>query len=728
MKHLSNSAEKAAEHDSFSDAAENIPQAQDFRIAQCDLATEMRRLTDAVTAMRMDVSKTSTDEVADDTPDSAVVGEKEVVDSKSDETAEEPVVEPAVEPGMDKTAKELYRKERYHDWEELEGDLPEDDDEKYKKYALVVRHERDPDGGNVLLHSVKIQSPHVRDFLTKVFEGYRGVYTNIRRLTLRPPYHEFYYRWDKFQELLEDIKDELAKEHIELLHKVIAPEIKPHLEAKDDMIKQGVISYDYLWALFPPDTEVYAHTESGERLYMARRCWYRKNLRSTTFIVDCEYIDYNGSLLGYGTDRLEIDQYGGHTEIAELNPIPTSFVSKIEDVRRKLTARGRSFEKLIGVHYTGYSGLYLPHIPRAWLQPRKRHIENGRVVIDAKLFHEQDPDKKPRLRPLDSDIKEKEKADDDYDYYQNVYDEEENYGRQEEVKPGRLTLKEEEYCYCSPFVTGYNLTSKQWATFEAARVIEVQWSHDAFEKLVLPFDYKELILSFAESQLSHKDNFDDIMAGKGQGFITLLSGEPGVGKTLTAEAVSEQMRCPLYAMSAGELGSDAAEVEENLEKVLEICAKWGAVLLLDECDVFLEERTLSDIHRNKLVSVFLRLLEYFKGLMFLTTNRVSSFDSAFQSRIHLTINYPALDQASRRAIWETFVRPNIELQHKSTVTAVHLDELAGMRLNGREIKNIVKTARLLSNRKNVGLGIDHIRTVLRIKQDSVSNSIIAEDD
>lgn len=225
----------------------------------------------------------------------------------------------------------------------------------------------------------------------------------------------------------------------------------------------------------------------------------------------------------------------------------------------------------------------------------------------------------------------------------------------------------------------------------------------------------------------------------------LLSGEPGVGKTLTAEAVSEQMKCPLYSLSAGELGTDAAEVEQNLEKVLEISAKWDAVLLLDEvsldaiqadcqltymqCDVFLEQRTLTDIHRNKLVSVFLRLLEYYKGVMFLTTNRVSTFDAAFQSRIHLTINYPQLDHASRRAIWETFVRPEgVILKHKSTIKRTELDELAKMQLNGREIKNIIKTARLLANRKDIGLGLDHVKTVLRIKQDTVLNSVLAEDD
>lgn len=197
----------------------------------------------------------------------------------------------------------------------------------------------------------------------------------------------------------------------------------------------------------------------------------------------------------------------------------------------------------------------------------------------------------------------------------------------------------------------------------------------------------------------------------------LLSGEPGVGKTLTAEAVSEEMKTPLYAMSAGELGNDAYDVETNLQKVLEISAKWDAVLLLDECDVFLEQRTIADLQRNKLVAVFLRLLEYYKGVMFLTTNRVSTFDAAFQSRIHLTINYPSLDESSRLMVWQTFAG---DTSSNSGMTDTDLTKLAKLKLNGREIKNIIKTARLLANKRSATLGIEHVETVLRIKNDSAA--------
>ncbi|ORY06775.1 hypothetical protein BCR34DRAFT_632080 [Clohesyomyces aquaticus] len=147
----------------------------------------------------------------------------------------------------------------------------------------------------------------------------------------------------------------------------------------------------------------------------------------------------------------------------------------------------------------------------------------------------------------------------------------------------------------------------------------------------LPFASERSRISF---YLMTTNKFDDIIEGKGQGIIIFFHGELGVGKTLTAESVAEEMKRPPYAMSAGELGSKASEVEKSLEGVLEISTKWGAFLLVDECDVFLEQRTTRDIERNKLVAVFLRLLEYFKGVVFLTTNRCRALKQRF-SRVFI---------------------------------------------------------------------------------------------
>src|SRR5204863_6955092 len=104
-----------------------------------------------------------------------------------------------------------------------------------------------------------------------------------------------------------------------------------------------------------------------------------------------------------------------------------------------------------------------------------------------------------------------------------------------------------------PFVRGYALKTKKWLWFFVKSIVDIEWSDGAFKSLVLPEDQKELILAFAQSQVKNKDNFDDVIQGKGRGIILLLSGPHGVGKTITADAVVEKMCVALYMMISGYL-------------------------------------------------------------------------------------------------------------------------------------------------------------------------------
>lgn len=117
---------------------------------------------------------------------------------------------------------------------------------------------------------------------------------------------------------------------------------------------------------------------------------------------------------------------------------------------------------------------------------------------------------------------------------------------------------------------------------------------------------KKLILSFVEGHSKKKPALDDIIEGKGLGMIIMLAGSPGTGKTLTAEAVADKVRRPLYVLSAGELGDSAPAVEDRLDEVLELTERWDAVLLFDECDVFIQERSSNNMRHNEIVAVFLR--------------------------------------------------------------------------------------------------------------------------
>lgn len=113
--------------------------------------------------------------------------------------------------------------------------------------------------------------------------------------------------------------------------------------------------------------------------------------------------------------------------------------------------------------------------------------------------------------------------------------------------------------------------------------------------------------------------------------------------------------------------------------------------LFAQADVFLEKRSLRDIERNAVVSVFLRHIEYHRGILFLTTNRVATFDEAFLSRFHVALHFDTLNFEIKSSIWQSFLK-KVGSQLPDTVFA----ELAEKNLNGRQIKNACQTASSLA--------------------------------
>ena len=169
-------------------------------------------------------------------------------------------------------------------------------------------------------------------------------------------------------------------------------------------------------------------------------------------------------------------------------------------------------------------------------------------------------------------------------------------------RPVLSTLSEKDLLLCPPFVLGFSLLSKKWCRFVIDYVMELELNAEAFNQLIIADSHKELIQAMVESHVEGDDSFDDFIQGKGKSLIFLLHGAPGVGKTLTAESIADYTKRPLYTVSSGELGTDPAEVEEKLTHVLDLATTWKAVVLLDEADVFLQQRSGSDVKRNALVS------------------------------------------------------------------------------------------------------------------------------
>ena len=187
-------------------------------------------------------------------------------------------------------------------------------------------------------------------------------------------------------------------------------------------------------------------------------------------------------------------------------------------------------------------------------------------------------------------------------------------------------------------------------------------------------------------------------------------------------------------VSAGDLGTTPTNLDGALTKIFHLVPKWDAVVLIDEVEVFLEERGTADIERNAMVAVFLRQLEsvnppmclpssclatrYFQGILFLTTNRVKQFDAAFQSRIHLSLRYNDLAQAEKEQLWRAFLQKTRSAGVGMCEFSVQqLQTLSLKNLNGREIKNIVNLSVALAAENKEDLTYEHIIRTMNVTDD-----------
>lgn len=259
-----------------------------------------------------------------------------------------------------------------------------------------------------------------------------------------------------------------------------------------------------------------------------------------------------------------------------------------------------------------------------------------------------------------------------------------------------IELEPNDLVFLNLCVIGYSLSLKEWILFPLNQCSIIKFKSDAFEKMEAPENEKKILLALAQND----SLFTDIIDEKGGGTIVLLAGDPGLGKTLTAEALAEKLERPLYKVSIAELGLNANELELSLKKIITITERWKAILLIDEADVFMEERSVSDIYRNAMVAVFLRLLEYYSGFMFLTSNRALNIDPAFFSRLTLAIQVQDYD-GKKQKIWTSLLNEaNISFDEDELI------KLYQYQVNGRQIKTSIISALKIaaSEKRRVELG------------------------
>ncbi|CAN9337290.1 unnamed protein product [Alternaria alternata] len=449
----------------------------------------------------------------------------------------------------------------------------------------------------------------------------------------------------------------------------------------------------------------------------------------TPFVLDCVYIDYDGTKYGPRARSVALQDYNGLKAIKSLELFPIKFNYEAPGDYASLVKRGKKYASLRGGVSKLYKGLTL------------EEKVNSEIILDQKAgiqFCEGEPrydmkfgggiiDKATVMKASEIALTPCGLTDCFKCTDIHVDQEMDTTARLSFIRSTDLLrfatkdeLTEQHYVLLTTRMYGYALQERRWHAFNVEHVLDhevdskkLQDSNKSFDDLQPDQAISTCINDSNSRYFEHlwnpEDMSMDLVRGKGKGVIILLHGVPGVGKTSTAECVAFHLGRPLFPITCGDLGVDANTVEERLEEYFRLASQWGCVLLLDEADVFLARRSEDQLKRNALVSVFLRVLEYYSGVLMLTTNRVGSFDEAFRSRIHVSLYYPKLGKDETSEIWEMNLRRIKEAKDVDIeIDAAGIQKFykkhwkanekkTSRRWNGRQIKNAFQTALALAN-------------------------------
>ncbi|KAI1370426.1 hypothetical protein F4677DRAFT_438491 [Hypoxylon crocopeplum] len=537
-----------------------------------------------------------------------------------------------------------------------------------------------------------------------------------------------------------------VKKYLDVLGDTLAADLKADNKSYSSIRsrEEELVSFSHLWSLFQPGDIVsddWGQFAQAYRVLGVAEATAKSSQETAgasdvknSFYITCFYFGYNGKIFGPVRKVFGIPHFHGKRPVTSLPITPIQYQAD-HSMQKLLIERGKKFRLFSTPCHQAYAGMTIDDLP----------IElDGEVIVDFELFYREHPDKVPSI--------------DNMGYAFNDYDEEysvmrhdikvdryltekfleENAGFLKAASQDRngVTQKLDNECLAlmPNLVWANHLKSRKWHALDINMIYEITYPTSAFEYLVLPAGHKDLLFSLVSNHVSESPAWispavNDLINAKGKGLVMLYHGPPGVGKTSTAESLAACVKRPLFPITAADIGTTPEGVEMALETAFQRSQRWGCILLFDEADIILQRRDRSDFTRNAIVSVFLRTLEYYSGILIMTTTRVGILDEAFASRIHVVLYFPMLDQHQALKIWEIAFH-RVRRQKNIRIDMEEMDDFLrdmwnkqDRRLNGRDIQNAVQSAVALaeydSKREGgeIKVGVRHVDTVLRMAED-----------
>ena len=393
-------------------------------------------------------------------------------------------------------------------------------------------------------------------------------------------------------------------EHFGVLQSHLDQEVMPGVVKERSRHERGYATFAYLWLLFKPGEDIVFSANSrysrGAGLYLRGGVLDKvvhPDEYDSSWTLHYWGLEYNGSSIGQISYTTTIAPFQGEIEVTSLEVIPADWkwhTIKDTPVSSILRKNGRlAFELL--------TPKCLQHDGKSKEFPF--HMVQGLCMVDRNAFYTDHPRERPKLEPRRTQgtgVAEcycsvcKERSEDSNQvpkapfsgYNDILVDTDDFTEHQSFLFPSRLYV--------------LHLRSRTWELVDVADLSPAKFQPDIMDTLVMKPERIEMIKALSKKYMRPAEEGKevrkqfwsaDFIGGKGRSQIILLHGKPGVGKTYTAECIAEYTKRPLITLTCADIGIGPEEIEENLIYHFSAAKNWGALILIDEADIYMEVST-----------------------------------------------------------------------------------------------------------------------------------------
>lgn len=381
---------------------------------------------------------------------------------------------------------------------------------------------------------------------------------------------------------------------------------------------------------------------------------------NSCFYLHCYHIDFDESKPRAVTRKIRVAPFQGSISIKSLPAYPSRYIENFDGLKEELKIQGHRFKDLRQTQHLFYKGWSVAHHPDGRPMEKNDHfiweigsVEpqyiDSEVIVDFEEAVNVFPKWSPSFKPPEPEVGVWSHSNDNFEimHWSDSSRTELKSQRNDVVQIGDgvaisqrnkaiendkfLTaakdrklhsqgngdeLEEEDLMLLPKRLFAYSLRDRRHVALDIDPQLmsKLPEQNEVFEQLKIPRVTKNIVRSLVDEHFEKKRLEErmtsgekglmtqDLIGGKGKGLTILLHGVPGVGKTATAEAVALESRRPLFSLNPGDIGSTADDVSKNLRHYFRLANKWNCVLLLDEADAFLSQRSAFDTNRNAMVS------------------------------------------------------------------------------------------------------------------------------